>query len=58
MSPGLKAKQGEQPVGFEIDQGFGHIAQAADELEVFQAGQVRVDVRFFGDVPEGGPVGL
>ena len=58
MSPGLKAKQGEQSIGFEIDEGFGHIAQTADELEVFQAGEVSVDVSLLGDVPEGGTIGL
>ncbi len=52
MPPGLEAKQTEEPVGFEIDKSFGHVAQAAYELEIFQAGEVSIDVSLLGDVAE------
>ena len=58
VAPGFEAEQGEEPVGFEVDEGFGDVAQAADELEVFEAGEMGVDVGLLGDVAEGGAVGL
>ena len=58
MAPGFEAEEGEEAVGLEVDEGFGEVAQAADELEVFEAGEVGVDVGLLGDVAEGGAVGL
>ncbi len=52
MPPGLKTKQSEEPVGLEIDEGFGHVAQPAHELEVFQAGEVGVNVSLLGNIAE------
>ncbi len=58
VAPGFEAEQGEEPVGLEVDEGLGQVAQAADELEVLEAGEVGVDVGLLGDVAEGGAVGL
>ena len=58
VAPGFEAEEGEEAVGFEVDEGFGHVAQAADQLEVLEAGEMGVDVGLFGDVAEGGAVGL
>src|ERR1700751_3869742 len=58
MPPGLKAKQTKKPIGLEFDKSFRHVAQTSDELQVFQTGEVRVDVSFLRDIPERGAVGL
>jgi hypothetical protein len=58
VAPGGKVEEGEQTIGLVVDETFGQVAQAADELEVLERGEVGVDVRFLRDVAEGGAVGL
>src|SRR5947209_5069835 len=58
MPPRLEAKQTEEPVGLEIDESLRHVAQAAHELEVFQAGEVGVNVSLLRDIAERRAVGL
>ena len=54
---GFEGEELKQAAGFVFDEPFLHAAQAADELEVFEAGEVGVDLGFFGDVAEMGAVG-
>ena len=53
----LKREELEQAAGFGVDELFRHSTKTADELEVFEAGEVGVDLRFFGDVAETGAEG-
>jgi hypothetical protein len=58
VSPGFEAQQSKKPVGLQIDQSFGHVAQAADELKIFQTGKVGVNVSLLGDITERSTVSL
>ena len=50
--PRLEVQETEQAFGFLLKDRFVETTQAADELEVFKTGEVRVEVRFFRDVAE------
>ena len=56
--PGVEAEDGEEFGGASFDGALREIAETAYELEVFEAGEMRVHVGFFGDVAEGGAVGF
>ena len=47
----------EEGAGFAVEEGLAHAAQAADELEVLEPGEVGVDLGFLGDVAEVGAEG-
>ena len=58
VAPGLEAEKREELVGLEVDEGLGQLAQAANELQIFEAGEMGVDVRFLRHVAEGGAIAL
>ena len=47
----------EEGAGLAVEEGLAHAAQAADELEVLEAGEMGVDLGFLGDVAEMGAEG-
>ena len=57
IAPGFERQKFEQSIGFERDELFGHAAQTADKLEIFETGKMRVDVRFFRHVSKNCTIG-
>ena len=47
----------KEGAGFAVEEGLAHAAQATDELEVLEPGEMGVDLGFFGDVAEVGAEG-
>ena len=55
--PGLEMEQLEQPRGLGFNERLAEAAEPADQLQVFEPGEVVVEMGFFGDVAEGGAEG-
>jgi len=50
--PGFEIQEAQKAGGFGLDEGFAQAAETADELEIFEAGEIGVEVRLFGDIAE------
>lgn len=58
VAPGLEVEKSEQLVGREIVELFGQVAQAADELQILEGGEVGIDVCLLWDIAKGGAISL
>lgn len=48
----MQTEQTEKPRSFVQDKVLRHATELADHFEILRAGQVRIEMRFFGNVPE------
>src|ERR1700743_339874 len=58
MTPRLEAEKRQKAVSLEIDEIFLHVTQATDQLKVFQAREMSVDMSLLRNVPKGSAIAL